>query len=363
MNTLIICNTPYQILNAVNVIVNNVEGVRAESTDILIDMTFNNADIVGEALLNNNLCKDVFFVSKKCEKFKRSKFRCIIDLVTGNFHEEIFDFSDNNVKRKRYDMLWVGDDSPLGLLIFDRNKHSKVYWYDDGVLSYSKAPPALNHAVYDKIASVLKFGGYKYGSKIVYLNNADMVQYANYDIRQLPRYSRENVASGILKKVFDYQKERTVLREYKFIILSQVYPTSAEYAGLDISCLLNNTQVDFSKVLIRKHPRDRQDYQGCVIDNGANMWEIECLENLSNNHILVACCSTAQITPKMLADKEPYIIFLYRILLGDASAVRSGCEKLVNSIRDVYSDKSKVCVPNTLEEFKAEISKLVGEVV
>lgn len=360
MRTLIICNTPYQILNAVNIIMNRVEGILAEYTDILIDKTFEGAEIIGNRLLKEKICKNLFYAFRMAEPPKRSKVKCLIDLITENYYEELYEFSDISIKMNKYDVLWVGDNNPLGMIIFKKNNKASVYWYDDGISSYARVPPAFGYTIiYEKIASLCKLGGYKYRSKIIYLNNKDLVQYSGYDIRQLPKYYSGNMVNGVLNVVFNYSKERSLLDKYQLIVLTQVLPSSAEYKGIDVDQLFENTNIDFSVILIRKHPRDRQNYEECVVDTGINMWEMECLNLINDEHILISCCSTAQITPKMIAGKEPYIFFLHRILLRNNSSTKDELEKLVSDIKNIYLNKMRVFVPNTVQEFQSQLLKLI----
>lgn len=360
MNSLIICNTPYQIMNAVNIIVNNVAGITKEGTDILIDKVFKNADIIGNRLLKEKIVNNVYYADHIKEVPKRSKFKCLIDLVMGDFHEETLDYSYELRKENQYDTIWVGDTNSLGLILYGRNRKAKIFWYDDGVASYSKPPEAFNHTtIYCLFASFLKLGGYKYSSNLIYLNNPEMIQYSGYLARQLPQYTSDNKATEMLNYVFNYQKKYSLLDQYKTIILTQVLPLSAEYEGIDAPKLFSGTHADLSSLLIRKHPRDTKEYQNCRIDSGLNMWEMECLNGITDDHVLIACCSTAQITPKMLAGKEPYVYFLHRFLLGENSTIKDGFEKLVNSIKEMYFHKEKIIVPDSIDAFRESISKII----
>lgn len=360
MNSLIICNTPYQILNAVNIIVNNVAGITKERTDILIDKVFKNANVIGDRLVKERIVNNVYYAEHIKELSKRSKLKCLTDLIMSNFHEETLEYPDELKKENQYDIIWVGDDNPLGLILYGKNRNAKIFWYDDGTSSYSKPPEAFNHtAIYSSVASLLKLGGYQYSSNLIYLNNPEIIQYSGYSVSQLPKYTSDNRAIEILNYVFSYRKEYSLLDKYKTIILTQVLPSSAEYEGIDTEKLFSGTYIDLSLPLIRKHPRDTMEYQNCMIDSGSNMWEMECLNSITDEHILIACCSTAQLTPKMLAGKEPYIYFLHHLLLGKNSTVKDGFDKLVNSFKDMYFNKDKIIIPDSIDAFKESISKII----
>lgn len=361
MEFLTICNTPFQVFNIINAITNNIESLSEDNTDILIDMTFKTAKEIGERIVKKRLCRRVYYTKKGENYPQRSKMQCLLDLIINRTYDEYFEFSDKSVMMNHYDAIWVGDDNPLGLMVFKSNPKAKVYWYDDGTSSYSQSPQSYNHkGFYNVFAKAFRLGGYKYRSNILYLNNIDVVQYEGFDLRALPSYCDYNKAVEKLNVVFDYNKLESKLSNYRIVVLTQVLPDSAAYKGIDIKQLFDCNETDLSKVLIRKHPRDPQNYTGCVMDSGKNMWELECLNSINNDHILIACCSTAQLTPKIVGGKEPYIFFLHRLLLGEGSTVRDGFEKMIKDLVEMYSNKSKIYIPDTVEEFKEQYSKLVN---
>ena len=65
MQSLAICNTPFQIFNIINALINQVEGLSNTDTDILIDMTFDSAKNTGVRIEELGLCRKVFYVKKK----------------------------------------------------------------------------------------------------------------------------------------------------------------------------------------------------------------------------------------------------------------------------------------------------------
>ena len=357
MDNLFICNTPYQVLNAINIIENKIQNCTSDNTDILIETLFNSAETLGARLAEFNVCRDVFYATRNGRTKKIVK---IFNIITNNYPVNLFSFTNNQVLQRNYNSIWVGDDSPLGLVIFTRNKNTKVYWYDDGTSTYSWPPtkPFGKENLYSSLAPFFRWGCYRYNSKTIYLNTPQMVQYQGYDFIQLPEYSNDNPAIKKDNLAFNYLEDRSFIRQYKTVVLTQILPSTAEYKGIDIESLFDE-ETERSQIIVRKHPRDTKEYLGCIVDNGQNMWEIECLNNISDQHILIACCSTAQMTPKMLAGKEPYVFFLYRFLLGEKSTAKKNFDGLVHSLKSVYSDDTKVIIPESLDEFKKEYQRLV----
>ena len=83
-----------------------------------------------------------------------------------------------------------------------------------------------------------------------------------------------------------------------------------------------------------------------------DMWELVCADQITDSHVLVSVFSTAQITPKLLYNKEPYLILLYNLYPGLLPQMREEILGLIGQIRNVYTRPKKVFLPNTLEELK-----------
>ena len=84
------------------------------------------------------------------------------------------------------------------------------------------------------------------------------------------------------------------------------------------------------------------------------MWEIECQNTITDNHIIVSFFSTASFTPKMLFGKEPYVIFLYKTL----GIEFFNANKLVNSLQSLYNNPKKIILVEDLDQLKRVIEEL-----
>lgn len=98
----------------------------------------------------------------------------------------------------------------------------------------------------------------------------------------------------------------------------------------------------------KKHPSEMEIPQGVNLLCTNLPWELE-LESLSGNATLISYFSTALITPKLLYNKEPNVIFLYKMLEGYDFYK---ADEIVERLRDVYSKPQKVYVPHNMNDFK-----------
>ena len=90
--------------------------------------------------------------------------------------------------------------------------------------------------------------------------------------------------------------------------------------------------------------------------------ELECCNTISDNHILIGGFSTAQLMPKILDGAEPYLIFVYKLFFDSkelSSTFWKSTETFIYKFRDQYKNKNKVFIPETMEEFKAILEKLL----
>ena len=95
-------------------------------------------------------------------------------------------------------------------------------------------------------------------------------------------------------------------------------------------------------LIVRNHPRETR--------------ELKCDNDINDDKVLIAFCSTAQITPKMLYDKEPYLVFLYRLF--DCDWIED-YDRLVEQVRNSYRNKKKVFLPSTLDELVNTLNNLL----
>lgn len=87
--------------------------------------------------------------------------------------------------------------------------------------------------------------------------------------------------------------------------------------------------------------------------NSNGPWELQ-LKTLPDNATLISYFSTALITPKLLYGKEPRLIFLFR-LISDFEFFMA--EEVVLNLRKVYSDPSRVCLPESWDELEKLLKK------
>ncbi len=74
--------------------------------------------------------------------------------------------------------------------------------------------------------------------------------------------------------------------------------------------------------------------------------------------VLVSCASTATLNPKFMFGHEPYVIFTYRLYNTYRQIGIERDDWIANALRDSYTDKSRVMIPNSMDELKNMVRKI-----
>lgn len=357
MKTAFISNSPLKILNTINMVINNVENTSG-TTDVFVEMIFKNAEEICNKLEETKLFNKVIRCYKK--NIKLDKFT---DLLGYKKILSIYDFSDNSFKTNKYDQLFVGDRSLLGVALSYMNKPN-VFIYDDGIITYS-GNCIVNEKTYKYpfLNKLFKTDVFSFNIKKLYVNNKEFCRSTiSENIEQLPLLNNDNKALPIIKDIFKYN-ENSLLRNHDLLILEQPIEEKQNYNGVKFIDVVNSLDIKTLKPLVRLHPRQKDlVYENIDMDTVNNMWELECINTITDKHILVSFFSTVQFSPKMIANKQPYVIFLYKLFLSNLDGLEiPGFEEMIQQLKDKYDDSSKIFVPENIEEFKQIIERLQNE--
>ena len=359
MNYLMVCNTPYQLFNAINILTNDIY-INHNNCDLLIDNSFGslrNEKELGKVLLEKCLCRNVIYARRVIKRHK-NKIATFFYLLRNN-HLDEYTYSNKDFFNNIYDCVWVGDASPFGYAMYERNENIDIVWYDDGLSSYAEYPRSYGRSKwYEIIMKFLKLGSYKYKPGKLFVNNTDLAKTKEFEVCPLPILNDNNLATKNIENVFHYDIDSSFVKKYKTIVLGQVLDTYEGYNGKEILNIISDAGISPSSFVLRKHPRDKKEYNKYNIDSGVNMWEMECIKGISSSHVLISAFSNALLTPKLIGKKEPYVILLYKLVFDESSPMFSLNNEIAQGIKKMYASKDKVLVPRDLEEFKTIVSKI-----
>lgn len=83
------------------------------------------------------------------------------------------------------------------------------------------------------------------------------------------------------------------------------------------------------------------------------------MESSADTYILISYISTALATPKLMFDKEPYILLLYRLV--ESTVDVSSVDNYYRELKKLYTNPERVFIPETEEELMRSICLINSE--
>lgn len=363
--TAIVCGTPYQLFNALNIIHNT----EAESFDVYIFNRFKDAERLTECLRTIPAIKNAILINdyqKDCVKghkltgFIKNCHSAYIYMRPQNSIKPYFNDCEDwqyAKQKNRYSRILAPTPSFFLQCLEKINNKAVLDYFEDGLLSYVGNVDSDSASIERKIFSKLFRVGYnviQVKSLFVYRPDVCKSTVAN---RLEKLTSIDTPFLEFISPIFKTNRER--------IDSKVIWLTQTAFLPMDKE-LLSDLQKACIKPLIRMHPKDRhiEEYRdlGFNIDNGEELWEV-CLSKLNlNDTVLISMNSTALLTPKLLYNQEPTIVFtykLYGIIEGFFEEKdRFITAEFIKTIRQLYSHKERIIVPSTREEFIQFIESL-----
>lgn len=355
MKYIYVCDTPLQILNCIKL--RKSETLEPEAVHELYVMThFRNADSiirnVKEQKVFDNVCVFNDFGSGKGIK---GKITAVLRLL---FPKSVLrKYSADNAKLaiQKYDVVIMPLMTYLARTVLLAGKCRNFYLIEDGLGSYEGNILKMdfeNNPIF-KIINKVKYKGLLTNKpKRMYLNSIDFCKSEiDTELFALPGFSTEMLKC--LEKVFDYKKHELYSKENNIVYLSQPYHELNGYIeGMEEAFMKEMESALSGDYIVRLHPRQAKEGWRAKLDSCNNSWELECIKQIEDKHTLFSLISTASFMPKLLCDKEPRVVFLYKLFI-DAKVnpvLRKKAEQLSGRLKENYRDKSKVVVPNDMDE-------------
>ncbi len=355
------CDTPYQICGAVNFVAENMEN-SAGVSDIFIYHQFAGSQGVSDRLRQSGLFNNVYDIMPyHGNKVWYAKLRTFWRLLAPRHTLHVHTMGTAQYDTKGY--------SNLVLFFFTSFTHSlrqvfsdaQVLMIEDGTGSY------FGNVETDYRTGLFRFynrffmnGALDYHPQRLYVNNPSICSSTvTDDIRALPKLDENNSTLKVIEGVFDY-RDNLIYNNKPIVYLTQpLDEVKGSITGAH-ETLLETLWKYRKKTIVRIHPRQNNvDTDGLAIDEINNLWELECTHHITDNHILIAAFSTAQLTPKLLSDAEPYLIFAYRLFFTEIdSEYWKGTETLIEKFRGLYRQLEKIYVPESMEELQKHLDTI-----
>lgn len=339
----IICETPYQVFSAIHI----RELIPTDTVmDVYIGLIFHKAEIIAANLKETQLfdntivysLKNMSFANKTNELFNPKKY--LEFLVEDNSR---IDFD--------YDTIYLSSTTHFAMAMVAYNRSADVIYYDDGIGSYIENIGIQNVSLKRKLCYLL---GHRKTSRLVFRNallySPELaLENNNCDFRKI-EVSTTPETELTINRVFNYSDDN--LFEKRIVYFAN---PSQDYGDmLQETSVIDMLGKHKEECIIRLHPREinARYFDFPSIDHGDNLWEIIAKNKITDQHVLVGIFSTAQVIPKILYDKEPFIVFtykMYRQLFNDIQM--RNMDVYANNLKKIYRDPSRIMVLETDIDF------------
>lgn len=239
---------------------------------------------------------------------------------------------------------------------YNRTKACKYHYIEEGLSSYTD----FNHRFENRNFWIKMINTFMYNGRLIpkfeYLYIYNQSLYSGImKTKILPKF---DISLFQLKKKYDIQKEKIPKRIFLGTPIESIDSLLAKnLSGND----KNNFQLfvreksesifsvlKHEKFLYKAHPNEVLNgiYDGFEMYNTNLPWELT-VNYCNDSNIFISFFSTAAITPKILFNKEPRVIFLFRLL---QPYIFFQAEEFLIRIRNSYYNKDRVMAPRNVKE-------------
>lgn len=359
MNELYVCDTPYQVFNVLNIVFNaktERNGNYSGNKDLFIINQFKTAESLKQKIQKSGLFTNVYLLRKDDTKFLpvgvKRNIRMSLDFLSPDsfLRQRFLDYNTSKIDWLHYGKVYGSGAYSTIAAIMKLNPKAEFVLYDDGIGSYSddiivKSSGGKLNRIFCKLFHV---GSTVCAPSSLLVNNVALCKSTSVStdkILPLPAFSQEFLTFS--NEVFDVE----LSNNNRVYWLSQPLDCQegAEKTRDKIRVCLSQFN---DKIVVRMHPRDLDYnyYSEFQIDYGQDFWELSVLNHDTDNMVLLGSYSSAQVTPKLLFDKEPASVFLFMLNDYMSEERKRQLNDKVEELRCMYRDPEKIIVPNNIDE-------------
>ena len=356
MKTLIICSSPYTIFNGVNYVLS-----RNIKADIIISKLSPSVSEIGNKLRECQLFNSVSFIND----IQESRYIKPLALLTYLFPTLMLwilglrriDFREYNVvisqnhffislvsrliKGADYFLMEEGLGSYVNKKVIFSNRRNKYFTFVDKYIFHGALTPEIK-------------GLFLYKPEMFPFKGINIFKFNPMDVTHISLYNKifgqvttriYNSKSPIIFGAPSMQKlicnvSNKSYNQYEFLI-NFVFPYIPD------------------NYVYRPHPAEflHKKYIDGKVDDNLNFWELDCYENVTDETVLVSFYSTAAISPKLLYDKEPILVFLFP-LCSYYDNKKNDYEYFLETVKSQYKDKWKIMIAHDMSELQLILNSI-----
>lgn len=344
-----VCETPYHLTNAIKII-SGISEFRNADIYLFIGNKFLDAKKVCRSLETLNIFKGVVlydynniknkYYARFLELFFPSKY---ISLLSAKSPFLSLDF----------DCILLPSYLYFGLGLLRVNLRAKYCMFEDGLATYFGVEVKGVYSRFRRLIWWLQNVDRNHLTpSILFLNIPELYENytdSNFCIKKIPDFITG--IDTILYSIFNFI-DNQLYQKYNLIYLSQPFFKN-KLEGKNIIRRNNILQSVFAitngDILLRYHPREKISKNIKIESENTQNWELTSFSFIDNEKILLTPYSTAAFVPKFLYNKEPYIVFLYK-LFEYPDYINPRIETMISKLRDVYFDKNKIIIIDNIDD-------------
>lgn len=380
--------TNLQILNVTNTRV-NVYG--DEKADLYVRMGRHiSKELVG-AVRASGVYENVYTFDPISLDYKNMKLGKIphfrVLLLRGAFTRAYNSLLENTAPRKKYSrvlMAWFYAENAFVINYFAKHTDRlDITLVDEGTGSYCYKKKELAFPMFmaahwkDRLRRLLTEGAIvkRLGKRIdtICLYHPEYCQPdIDYKKVKLPQITQEGnpILYGILRACAAALDETSFIRynKRKYIYFSLFSQEGKEFDETSVKILDTMVEASFHQQAVAKihtgntaHATNfAKSYEDRIyVDRNVYIFEaLYAHLDDPKDKVLVSCASTATLNPKFMFGYEPYVIFTYRLYKTYRQIGVERDDWIANALIDAYEDKSRVMIPNSMDELHSMIKRI-----
>ena len=372
--------TDIQLINAVNTRCNFY---KQEESDLLVLHLSRISDKYIDKIRDANVFHNVYILKLPSWYLERKRVgvrEYLVSLINGIKLKNYFSYElERFFGNKKVDLILSGafwGETMNVYRYFQRiNPDVEVGFIEEGLGIYNGPKDWLyntspNLSVKARFREALYYGNLPRKAKrvvrIVYLYRPDFLQYeTKLEIMKLPALTEKG--NGYCYNIVSNLEERTVheLDKRKVIYIADapraMLKNPYEYVCQAFDMVLRN--VDNDKLIVRLHPLSAtKDFpfsyaiaDNVIVDNGGEPFELKYFGADLSSKVIITNNSYVIYFLRICMEIEPYVIFLYHVCKINAFHETERNNNFVNHFIEAFTDKNRILVPKTEEEFRNAI--------
>ena len=343
--------TPFQMLNAINLAYNHLGSNYykvlfyrnySETTNLIVNK-IRTYDLFDEIIEYNLVDKNKGFIYYLNDLEQATMPRRFIENLSS---------SGVILSEYDFDYITVTSGTEVEVALTRVFPNARTIAYDDGLGSY------VGDIVHDhKLHWIWRMLGRrtdKIWPEVMYVNNASFCDTRLSDnIKQLKSLDKSNTEyREMINDVFTYSADH-LYSKHRIVYLTQPLDEIDKSLSEQVKETEKELELFKQDCVIRMHPRAKMNLEEFMeTDSTNNLWELVCANDISAEHILIGMCSSAQLMPKILYNKEPWVIFTF-------NQYQYCDESIVDSRFAPIARKLKVIIPSNRRELFEVISAIL----